>query len=60
MGYYSGAEEHFTHEKDGVNYTAYDLSHNIGANIAPDTVDVGPNGTYSTYIYGMVIGLSQG
>ena len=43
LGYYSGAEEHFTHEKVGYpppqgstgGYTAYDLANSSGAEIQP-------------------------
>ena len=44
LGYYSGAEEHFSHEKVGYppapgktsgGYTAYDLANNSGADLAP-------------------------
>ena len=53
MGYYSGAEEHFTHEKEGVGATYYDLSRNAGETISPARSLVGDNGTYSSYIYGL-------
>lgn len=52
LGYYSGAEEHFTHEKEGVGATYYDLSRNAGETISPARSLVGDNGTYSSYIYG--------
>lgn len=53
LGYYSGAEEHFTHEKGGEGYTAYDLANNTGTKVQPCLEPVG-NGssTYSSYLYG--------
>ena len=54
LGYYSGAEEHFTHLKKGATgYNAYDLANNTGPDdIAPCLPPVG-NGTstYSAYLY---------
>jgi hypothetical protein len=54
LGYYSGAEEHFTHLKKGATgYIAYDLANNTGPDdIAPCLAPVG-NGTstYSAYLY---------
>jgi hypothetical protein len=61
LGYYSGAEEHFTHEKVGFpaphgekgGFTAYDLANNSGPHVAPCVEPVG-NGsaTYSSFLYG--------
>lgn len=55
FGYYSGAEEHFTHEKAGLGQNHFDLANNTGENgtIAPASKDeVGPGGIYSVYLYG--------
>eukprot|EP00041_Stephanoeca_diplocostata_P011247 m.182865 g.182865 ORF g.182865 m.182865 type:complete len:715 (+) comp18473_c0_seq2:123-2267(+) len=53
LGYYSGAEEHFTHEKAGIGITKYDLSNNTGTSIAPCLNAVGnASATYSSYLYG--------
>jgi arylsulfatase B/arylsulfatase I/J len=55
LGYYSGAEEHFTHEKGGCGITKFDLANNTGENgaitHAADS-ECGKNGTYSVYLYG--------
>ena len=45
------AEEHFTHEKVGENHTFYDLSNNTGDTIRTAPAYVGPNGTYSAFLY---------
>lgn len=51
--YYSGAEEHFTHEKAGIGMTAYDLSNNTGTSINPCLWAVGnASSFYSSYLYG--------
>lgn len=52
LGYYSGAEEHFTHTKGGEGYTAFDLANNTENVVQPCRGSVGPNGTYSSYLYG--------
>ena len=53
LSYYSGAEEHFTHEKHGPGGNFFDLANNTGDKISPASKDeVGPNGTYSVYLYG--------
>ena len=63
LGYYSGAEEHFTHEKVGFplppgtngsgGYTAYDLANNSGADVRPCLGAVGnASRTYSAFLYG--------
>jgi len=53
LGYYSGAEEHFTHTKNGESYTAYDLANNTGDNVRPCLTAVGnASATYSSYLYG--------
>jgi arylsulfatase A-like enzyme len=55
LGYYSGAEEHFTHEKAGEGHSFFDLANNTGENgpiTNADASAVGPNGTYSVYLYG--------
>ena len=59
LGYYSGAEEHFTHEKVGTGdtkskmFTAYDLANNTGKYVAPCLGPVGnASATYSSYLYG--------
>lgn len=53
LGYYSGAEEHFTHTKDGEDYTAYDLANNTGSQVSPCLAAVGnASSTYSSYLYG--------
>jgi hypothetical protein len=58
---YSGAEEHFTHEKVGFQKSFYDLANNTVETIAPQRSAVGVqcptcgpfgNGTYSVYLYG--------
>ncbi len=58
LGYYSGAEEHFTHTKVGTgdniskSFTAYDLSNNTGTSIEPCREAVGnASATYSSYLY---------
>ena len=59
LGYYSGAEEHFTHEKTGTGdekskaFTAYDLANNTGEAVSPCLGPVGnASATYSSYLYG--------
>lgn len=59
LGYYSGAEEHFTHLKTGATgdknaswYTTYDLFNNTDDEIQPCPGPVGPGGLYSSYLYG--------
>ena len=53
VGYYSGAEEHFSHLKAGLDLNVYDLSNNSGASINPLLAMVGnASATYSSYIYG--------
>jgi len=53
LGYYSGAEEHFTHLKAGENLNKYDLTNNTGASIEPCLGAVGnASATYSSYLYG--------
>ena len=53
VGYYSGAEEHFTHEKAGLGLNVYDLTNNSGASLNPLLSMVGnASATYSSYIYG--------
>ena len=54
LGYYSGAEEHFTHEKSGVGYTAFDLANNSGTSMSnANRKVVGLNGTckYTTLFF---------
>lgn len=58
FGYYSGAEEHFTHYKAGplagggmANY--FDLANNTGDEVREASrLLVGPNGIYSSYVFG--------
>ena len=61
LGYYSGAEEHFSHTKAGTGdaknnfsqFTAYDLANNSGTYVAPCLSSVGnASATYSSYLYG--------
>lgn len=59
LGYYSGAEAHFTHEKKGTgddvskSLTAYDLANNTCENVAPCLGPVGnASSVYSSYLYG--------
>ena len=53
VGYYSRAEEHFTHEKAGLGLNVYDLTNNSGASLNPLLSMVGnASATYSSYIYG--------
>ena len=53
LGYYSGAEEHFTHLKAGLGLNKYDLSNNTGSDIQPCMESVGnASATYSSYLYG--------
>ena len=53
QSYYSGAEEHFTHEKRGPGGSHFDLANNTGDKIRPASLtEVGKNGTYSVYLYG--------
>eukprot|EP00040_Diaphanoeca_grandis_P004497 m.29078 g.29078 ORF g.29078 m.29078 type:complete len:692 (+) comp16037_c0_seq1:36-2111(+) len=53
LGYYSGAEEHFTHLKEGEGFNCYDLANNTGDMIGPCLDAVGnASGTYSSYLYG--------
>eukprot|EP00037_Helgoeca_nana_P018477 m.176803 g.176803 ORF g.176803 m.176803 type:complete len:685 (-) comp24460_c0_seq1:2944-4998(-) len=53
LGYYSGAEEHFTHEKSGLGMTAYDLANNSGTSINSCLWAVGnASSFYSSYLYG--------
>jgi arylsulfatase A-like enzyme len=56
-GYYSGAEEHFTHYKAGEGKNYFDLANNSGVHVSPLFSMVGKtqNETeefYSVYIYG--------
>jgi hypothetical protein len=56
-GYYSGAEEHFTHYKAGEGKNYFDLANNSGNSVAPLFSMVGKtqNETeeyYSVYVYG--------
>jgi arylsulfatase B/arylsulfatase I/J len=62
VGYYSGAEEHFTHEKLGYpapsgateksGYWAYDLANSSGSDVRPCLPAVGnASATYSAYLY---------
>jgi arylsulfatase A-like enzyme len=56
-GYYSGAEEHFTHYKAGEGKNYFDLANNSGSHVSPLFSMVGKtqNETeeyYSVYIYG--------
>ena len=56
-GYYSGAEEHFTHYKAGEGENFFDLANNSGTSVRPLYSMVGKtqNETeefYSVYIYG--------
>lgn len=60
VGYYSGAEEHFTHEKMGYpappgskgGYWAYDLANSSGSSVRPCLGAVGnASATYSAYLY---------
>ena len=60
LGYYSGAEEHFSHEKVGYppqpghkgGYTAYDLANSSGPVVKPCLGAVGnASGTYSAFLY---------
>lgn len=55
LGYYSGAEEHFTHEKAGCGMTQFDLANSSGLQgaVMHATSDlVGPDGKYSVHLYG--------
>eukprot|EP00756_Hemistasia_phaeocysticola_P017991 Hpha_TRINITY_DN15567_c0_g2::TRINITY_DN15567_c0_g2_i2::g.106567::m.106567/K01135/ARSB; arylsulfatase B len=59
LGYYSGAEEHFTHGKSGAwqGISFYDLANNTGKEIKPCLSAVGnatgaDGGVYSSYLYG--------
>ena len=48
VGYYSRAEEHFTHEKAGLGLNVYDLTNNSGASLNPLLSMVGnASATYS-------------
>lgn len=51
LGYYSGAEEHFSHNKSGEDYTAFDLANNTGTDVQPCRNAV-KDQTYSSYLYG--------
>ena len=60
LGYYSGAEEHFSHEKVGYppqpghkgGYTAYDLANSSGTVVRPCLGAVGnASATYSAFLY---------
>ena len=55
LGYYSGAEEHFTHKKAGCGTNQFDLANSTGLNgpvtHAADAL-VGNNGVYSVHLYG--------
>eukprot|EP00750_Incisomonas_marina_P008709 INCI1561.3.p1 GENE.INCI1561.3~~INCI1561.3.p1 ORF type:complete len:569 (-),score=75.29 INCI1561.3:29-1735(-) len=52
LGYYAGAEEHFTHEKMGFNVNFYDLANNTEAEVAPCLKPVGnASNEYSSYLY---------
>ena len=55
LGYYSGAEEHFTHEKAGCGTNQFDLANSTGLNgpvtHAADAL-VGNDGVYSVHLYG--------
>jgi hypothetical protein len=55
LGYYSGAEEHFSHKKAGCGINKFDLANNTGENGAimhADNSLCGNNGSYSVYLYG--------
>ena len=56
-GYYSGAEEHFTHYKGGEGKNYFDLANNSGTRVSPLFSMVGKTQKeteefYSVYIYG--------
>jgi len=56
-GYYSGAEEHFTHYKAGEGKNYFDLANNSGADLRPLKAWCGHKKTetekyYSVYLYG--------
>lgn len=55
LGYYSGAEEHFTHLKGGAwkGSNFYDLANNTGSDVRSCLSAVGnASSTYSSYLYG--------
>ena len=56
-GYYSGAEEHFTHKKAGLGHNFFDLANSTGANgpVLPCRAHAGApigDSLYSSYLYG--------
>jgi len=55
LGYYSGAEEHFSHLKAGCGQNYFDLANSTGRDGAVTPAArglVGDNGTYSVHLYG--------